>query len=278
MKPMTKLLASIASSSILLATMPAYSINLPFQPTDFSGGATNFGIVDPTPSNVSGTGNFLANPINTGDFGTRTGFGTGGVTPFFTSNFLLLGASGGTGQRAFPPLPPVVDTNITTDSNRSQNNVALSIPFAITAADISTGGLRLEFNWAFNGNSQGIPNFDFDNFNIILVNTAGSAFGSGFFFARDTTGYGRNNGEVALLTVANALLPGNYNIILTLNENTDGSLNSSAAGFNNIVLVPFEFTPLTGLFGLGAIFGASNLYKRRKKLLSHFSAKTEPED
>jgi hypothetical protein len=183
--------------------------------------------------------------------------GTAGFDNFFgSSDFLLLGAT-------------TSNTNITTDSFRGGNSIAESSIFSLSQANIDAG-IAIDFNWAFDGNSTGAVG-NRDNFSIIL--TDGTSSAAVFDRQVNTTlpgvGYGSGSESVSLTAIDFdvAPTPGNYQLLITLNENGNATTgSSSAAGFNQISVaaVPFEFSPSQGLLAVGGLWGISAFLKRRK--------------
>jgi hypothetical protein len=229
----------LAASSIVLTGLPAQAINITLSPSQFTKLGTG-GIVD---NNASSTSNINITAPN-------DGFGDG-TNGFFDSNFLLLGANPG--------------DNITTDSNQDENSTARSTTFNLSTNDVAQA-VQIKFQWAFQGNSLGIPDEDQDNFNIRLARIGG---GSNVFFSKSApTGYGGNKNEQHTFA-ADTLTAGDYRMTITLNENADTG-TSSAAGFNQISVqnVPFEFSPSTGLLMVGGFLGFTYLKKRRQVALS----------
>jgi len=231
----------MTAAGITLSAQSAQALNFSLAPGDFS---LIQGIVD---NNASST---IA--INTS--APANGFGN-----VFTDNFLLLGANS-------------TDANIPTDSLRNNNSVAGSIPFAITSTDAAQP-LTVTFNWAFQGNATGNIN-DADSFSIVIQNTDPNANDIETIFQRtlvttDTIpGYGSAIGQIGTIIPGNTLTPGNYEILISLNENTTTN-RSSAAGFNNISLstpaapVPFGFSTNTSLLVFGGMFYGMNKLKKK---------------
>ncbi|WP_237741524.1 hypothetical protein [Anabaena sp. PCC 7108] len=181
--------------------------------------------------------------------------GFGGL---FTSNFLLLGANSN-------------DANIPNDSLRNNNSTATSIPFAISSTDADQP-ITVTFNWAFQGNATGVIN-DADSFSIVIQNTDPNANDAAIIFQRTlvTTdsipGYGSVTNQTGDIIPANSLTPGDYEILISLNENTNN--RSSAAGFNNITVstpgtpVPFGFSTNMSLLAFGGMFYGMNQLKKK---------------
>ncbi|WP_413174912.1 hypothetical protein [Anabaena azotica] len=222
---------------ITLSAQSAQALNFTLAPSDFT--------------ITQGIGNNSASSaiaINTS--APANGFGN-----IFNSNFLLLGAN-------------TTDPNIPNDSLRNNNSEATSIPFVITSTDAAQP-ITMTFNWAFNGNSLGGFN-DKDNFNIALIKTDLSDGAQLFERTVDTSdaipGYGFGINDLGTVITANSLSAGNYQIVISLNEN--GNTRSSAAGFNNIILstptVPFGFSTNASLLVFGGVFYGMN--KLRKNM------------
>jgi hypothetical protein len=196
-------------------------------------------------------------PINTATFAPfgsspDAGNGFGGL---FTENFLLVGAR-------------VIDSTIPTDFRDNANSVAITSQLVnLTAGDIASG-IGLSFRFGYNGNSTGNAGAsDGDNFTIALSNTLGGSEGLGRFIGVTASNYAITNSISTILTPIITLKPGDYQLIITVNENADllGG-RSTAAGFNNIQIapVPFEFSPALGLGVLGLGFAATQLKKAQK--------------
>lgn len=222
----------MTAAGITLSAQSAQALNFSLAPTQF------------TVIQGIGDNNALSSiAVNTSS-APANGFGTA-----FTSNFLLLGAN-------------ITDANIPNDSLKNNNSVASSIPFAVSSSD-ATQPITVTFNWAFNGNSTGNPG-DQDSF---LIQIAG-ANGFGTFFQRLAPNYGSANSQTSTLAPG-TLLAGDYQIFITLNENTDFFNRSSAAGFNNISLstpgtpVPFGFSTNTSLLVFGGMFYGMNKLKKK---------------
>jgi hypothetical protein len=192
-----------------------------------------------------------AAPINNAAFVGGNGFAN--PTALFTEDFLLLGAL-------------ATNTNIPTDSLKNNNSVAQSIQLVnLTAGDI-INGIGLSFRFGYNGNSSGVANNDRDNFAISLINTSGAANGFGDFISVNAPTYSTANSISTILTSQVALQPGNYALLISVNENADVFGRSTAAGFNNIAIspIPFEFNPAVGVGLLGLACG-TNMLKKAKK-------------
>jgi hypothetical protein len=232
-----------ATSSLFLIAKPSQAISANLSSSDFT---QNEGLV----TGVNGATNGIDNAT-----------GNAGFDNFFVSDdFLLLGANS-------------TDTNITTDSRRSGNSVATSIPLHLNSSDLNpANGLRVNFNWVFDGNSLGNVN-DKDNFNITLTKNDFSTTATIFDRTVDPSdslpGYGSGSESVFLTSAdfsspVNAT-PGDYILQIALNENAN-LIKSSAAGFNQISVaaVPFEFSPTQGLLAIGGLWGISTYLKRKK--------------
>ncbi|WP_353928905.1 hypothetical protein WJM97_11230 [Okeanomitos corallinicola TIOX110] len=178
----------------------------------------------------------------------QNGFGN-----VFNSNFILLGANTGS-------------TSIIAPGLSNGNSIASSPVFTLTPFAVANP-ITLTFNWAFNGNASGTGS-NADNFNILLVKTDESV--EELFFSR-TAGnavgrYGFGNVETGVIG-SGLLTPGQYQIIINLNENA-GSANS-AAGFNNIVLsgppepVPFGFSTNASLVVFGGVFYGFHQFRKK---------------
>ncbi|MBD2568558.1 hypothetical protein H6G59_11720 [Anabaena lutea FACHB-196] len=230
----------MTAAGITLSAQSAQALNFTLAPGDFS---IIQGIGD---NNSSST---IA--INTS--APANGFGN-----VFTSTFLLLGAN-------------TTDANIPNDSLKNNNSVARSIPFAVSVADVAQP-ITMTFNWAFNGDSSGGFN-DKDSFNIAIIKTDNSNGAQLFERTVDPSdaipGYGFGINDIGTLIAANTLSAGNYQIFISLNENTDFSNRSSAAGFNNIILstpgtpVPFGFSTNMSLLVFGGMFYGMNKLKKK---------------
>jgi hypothetical protein len=252
------LLSALAINSIsnITNSQEAFAIILSLPPSSFSitSGTGDNNVAPNTPINQA---IFGPPPTLTSSRSSPDGFGNGTTNGFFNDTFLLLGAR-------------AIDLTIPTDFNRIVNSSAqTTVPFPLTLGDISSG-LRIRYNYAFNGNSTGDSNFnDQDNFGIFLINNASPLQGTGSFITLAAPGgYSRLNNVESVLTPSPAapLQPGNYFLRITVNENNDPFSNSSAAGFNNIIIesVPFEYSQELGLFAVGGLFGAYKLRQRSK--------------
>lgn len=234
-------LLTITASSLLLTSQPSQALNVNLSTgVNSSNFTNNQGLV----TTVSG-GNLIDD--NTGNAGFDNFFGS--------DDFLLLGANS-------------IDSNITTDSRDNGNSVARSSLFSLNQTDFNNG-ILVNFKWAFDGNSTG-GFADQDNFNIGLFKDDLTTMAP-VLTRNAPIGYASGS-ESVLLSAANFNVnppsSGDYFLEIVLNENSDNSSHSSAAGFNNISVssssVPFEFSPAQGLLAIGSFWGISAFIKRRK--------------
>ncbi len=233
--------AFLAASSAVVAFAPSASALGTI--VDLGPGAFSTG----TPTTVgTATG---GSPID--DQAAPDGFGDAFIDPF-----LLLGAA-------------PTDTDIPGDSLNNANSVATTTSTFNLSSSNLTNGLRIKFNWAFQGNSTGVAALgDDDNFSIVLAKS-GSLTERASVFSRNAPDYGFGSESIFIDSssgIFGALTPGAYSLRITLNENDEGAGLSTAAGFNQITVtaVPFEFSPAMGLLAVGGLFGGSSILKRRK--------------
>ena len=221
------------SASFFLAATPSHAITTAFSNTDFvpSVDFNDGGVVD---NDATTGGN-----INVGNI--PNGFGDG-INGFFTKDYLLLGADDS-------------DTNIGASDTRG-DSVAITTPtFTISS---NTDDVTLLFDWAFQGNNSTSTD---DEFSIGIIDSGLTAFTQ--FFKIESPNFGSNSGESRTLS---GFDPGEYHVLIQLNEAGGVSPLNSAVGFDNIsaTSVPFEFSPSVGLIMMGGIFAFSRYAKSRK--------------
>ncbi len=223
-------LCTAATAWFLLAT-PSHAISSSFSNDDFSVSGLNDGVVD---NDATSGGN-----INSGTI-PNDGFGG-----FFTQDYLLLGAD---------------DSNANIGSSDTNGNSVAISNSTFTVSSL-TENVTLLFDWAFQGNNATSTDDEF-SLGIIQGNNVPSYKQ---FFKVESPSFGSNLGETITL---NGFTPGEYNVLIQLNEAGGVSPLNSAAGFDNITVttgaVPFEFSPSLGLFLMAGIFGFSRSLKSRK--------------
>jgi hypothetical protein len=222
----------ITASSLLLIAKPSQSVTFNLSPSDFTNSS------DTVDTNASNTGGINKTAI-------PNGFGD-----FFSSNYLLLGASG-------------TDSDISAGPNFGNHSAVTSDTFSINSVG-AANPVSVRFDWAF----QGSVTTSADEFVITLSNTTNSTDYP--VFNQESPAYRSNYGEVATV---NNLTPGEYNLYIDLNEakgSGNSALRNTAAGFDNISVeaVPFEFSPAQGLLAVGSLWGVSAFIKRRKAMTS----------
>jgi hypothetical protein len=229
----------LTAASLLFAAKPAEALTGDigsFTPSEFT--------------QDSGTVTSVTSNNNINQASTTGGAGFGG---YFTSEFLLLGA-----QNSDTTIP--LDNQGTINNSRN-DSIALSPSFPITQSIINNRtSIRVEFNYAFNGNNSASA---FDNFEVQLYDGSNLVDASPVYSISAPAGYGSGTGK-AIFPTSSLLADTNYQLQLTVNEST--STGSSAAGFNQITVtsVPFEFSPAQGLLAVGGIWGISAYLKRKK--------------
>jgi len=249
---MKKLLFPIITSTIVasLGTFSGSANAAVFNlaPANFLS-ANNAGTVDTTAqangllNTTSGSSPIITPPvINPNGFGTVNG-------GFFTTPFVSLGALG----------TQTIRNSVGNQNNEAYSTIALNLT-AIEAAN----PVQVLFDFAFAGNSQVTP----DNFRILFVDAGLNLVGPLLNFSGGPSFFTSQAGA-SLNVAANTFTPGvDYFLGLILNENSDGTSNNTAAGFNNIVIttnVPFEFSPALGVLGLAGLFGANQFRKKIAK-------------
>jgi hypothetical protein len=210
---------------------------------------------------------------------TPEGFGS-----FFAEEdnpFLLLGASSGT-------TIPLDDHGVGVSIATSENIVILE--------ENANKDLVLNFDWIFQGNSEGTLGLIDDTFSVALVGAGTDLLGNTVNVETDllvTNEYGSKRGEE--LAISGGLNTGTYNIVISLTEpsidpldpidplpllSSDvplaaGPSDNSAAGIDNLSVssVPFEFSPTTGLFIVGGFWGLLR-WQKRKNIVSNNELKS----
>lgn len=265
----------VTSCSILLATsvpVRAFSVNLDtFTPVE-----NTLGEASEVYENTASTATINETPITDGGFGNF----------FRDSSFLLLGAT--------------PDRTIEEDTHTVGVSAAVSNEIEVLSENADKD-LDVKLDWTFRGNSDGILSGtdvdDLDNFSLVLAgaNTLSqqnlAEVDTQLLF---TTNYKEQRDYT--ITIPGGLSTGTYNIVATVVEPSidnpiplpsndltiardtplaAGTNDNSAAGIGdmNVTLssdvtnasVPFEFSPTTGLFVVGSIWGLLRFKKGKKQ-------------
>ena len=265
----------ITSCSILLA-MPlpvrAFSVNL----NTFTPVVNESGELSEVFGDVTSTATIDETPVADGGFGDF----------FQNSSFLLLGAN--------------PNQTIFNDSHTVGVSAAVSNDIEILAENAEQD-LDVNLDWTFRGNSDGVTGVtsvdDLDTFSLAIagadtLSQQNLASVDTELFA--TTVYQEQRDYT--ITIPGGLSTGTYNIVATVIEPSieippvlgdiavardtplaAGPNDNSAAGIGdmNVTLssdvtgasVPFEFSPTTGLFVVGSIWGLLRFKKERAKKL-----------
>jgi hypothetical protein len=248
---MKKLLFSLVAASTVVASLGSFSGNadaavISLTNANFLDPVNNAGVVDT---------NALPGGVLNTSFGPapapNAAINPNGFVSFFTTPFVSLGSLGTTTIR-----------NSTAGSNSlAQSLVAINLSAAEAALPV-----QVTYDFAFAGNSSvpGTP----DNFRILFVDAGGTNVGPIQNLVGSTSFIQTGLGTLFNIP-ANTFTAGtDYFLQLVLNENIDGTVNNTAAGFNNVSIttnVPFEFSPALGVLALGGLFGASQLRKQAKR-------------
>ena len=268
------------TSCVLLLAVPipakAFSVNL----DTFTPITNALGEPSEVFNSVPSTATINERPINEGGFGNF----------FQDSSFLLLGAN--------------PNQTIFNDNHTVGISAVLSNDIEILAENADRD-LDINLDWTFQGNSDGILSGtnldDLDTFSLAIVGAdVGSLENPVELELFATTQYQEQRDYK--ITIPGGLSTGTYNVLATVvepsldipllsndsvfTEDTPlaaGPNDNSAAGIGdmNITLssdvnsssVPFEFTPTTGLFIVGSIWGLLR-WQKRKNLVGNNELKS----
>ena len=200
---------------------------------------------------------------------------------FFVDNseFLLLGVAESDSTDT--------DSTISTDSFRYLASQALSPVFTLTTEDTQKN-LLVEFDWAFQGNSEGdTSSLDRDVFGVAFSVSGDPSNEAAQLLLRDTStteGY-ESQKDYSKVIESGILQSGtDYRMVINLTEGADVGTSpqcpltscpeygrSSAVGIDNVTIstieeVPFNFTSSQGLLILMGFSGFNYLFKKSKLL------------
>jgi len=163
-------------------------------------------------------------------------------------------------------------------SSAQGSSSARSGDITFVASDFAAGtAVFVSFDYAWDGTANALPTGSgTDTFSLTLFNLTDGIPLATINYAPQPTGTSAPIIETfaaSLFTVDQGLTEivaatKTYTLIWQLTEqNTPDATSRSAAGVDNVTVIPFEFSPALGFVTLGSLFGFSFLRKRKKNIV-----------